>query len=429
MIGDIPFTPETDPELEVCPHTLLPEKGGEKMNINNLTISQVPQIIIRNTVNPDKGCFANMLIDATEKFSLVSLIGKNGNSLSAGNTPSILNEADVTEGDEAGKKIDYGNLCGLPSIFLLIPSLLTNDVMTQNTGDAAAFESQFTYGGGHTIELPQDEIPFIKQGSAAAEKTVFENVTAEKPMSEYVTAEKPIFKNIVAEKTMIENLTAEKTMQKSIPTEKIIQKSIPTEKTISENKTTEKNLRNIIQYDTPEAALRHMPTAENKIISVTDESTEIKAKILSQVRDKIIITAEKDLSGDMKTINMQLQPQNLGKVDIKLIFEENKLTVEIKAFNEETQKILSSSIGELKEMLSKTSDVKVIVKTYADDTRHYQNEHGNEQYFYQGQEQNQGHERQRNNYYHKHTKNTKDDIFSELINSNSIELKEGILGN
>ena len=67
MIGDIPFTPETDPELEVCPHTLLPEKGGEKMNINNLTISQVPQIIIRNTVNPDKGCFANMLIDATEK--------------------------------------------------------------------------------------------------------------------------------------------------------------------------------------------------------------------------------------------------------------------------------------------------------------------------------------------------------------------------
>lgn len=388
------------------------------MNINNLTISQAPQNIIRNTVNSDKGSFANMLIDATEKFSIAPLNGKNKNSLLTDNTALILNEADTMEGDEDGRKIDYGNPCGMPDIFLLIPNIFTNDVITQNTSNAATFESQFTYGDGHTNKLLQGEIPFIKQGSVATDKTIFKNVTAEKPMSEYITAEKPMFKNVVVEKPMIENLTAEK----------IIQKSIPTEKTMPENKATEKNVHDIIEYDYPEAALRYMPTAENKIISITDESTEIKAKILSQVRDKIIITAEKDASSDMKTISMQLQPQNLGKVDIKLIFEKNKLTVEIKASNEETQKILSSSTGELKEMLSKTSDVKIIVKPYADDTHHYQNEHGNEQYFYQGQEQNQE-QRQRNNYYYKHTKNAKEDIFSELINSNSIELKEGIIEN
>ena len=390
------------------------------MNINNLTlVRQAQQNIIRNTVNPGKGSFANMLIDATEKFSLVSLIGKNENSLLDDNTASILNEPDTMEGDEAGKKIDCGNLCGMPGIFFLIPNLLTNDAMTQNTGDAAVFESQSTYGGGYTNKLPQGEIPFIKQGFDATDKILFENAAAEKPMYEYVTTEKPIFKNVIAEKAMTENLTAEK----------IMQKSIQAEKTIPENEMTEKTVRSIIEYGVPEAALRHMPAAENKIIPVTDESTQIKAKILSQVSDKIIITAEKDVSGDTKTINMQLQPQNLGKVDIKLIFEKNKLTVEIKALNEETQKILSSSTGELKEMLSKTSDVKVIVKPYAADDRHYQNEHGNEQYFYQGQEQNQGQERRQNNYYHKHTKNTKEDIFSELINSNSIELKEGVIGN
>ena len=148
-----------------------------------------------------------------------------------------------------------------------------------------------------------------------------------------------------------------------------------------------------------------MPTtdttlAKNKI-TISDGSTEIKSQILSQVKDKIIImTGNNHDSNGIKTITMQLKPQDLGKVDIKMSYDNDNLTVEIKALNEETQKVLSSNINELRELLSKTSeaDVKIIVKPYELKHQNILNfqysQQGNEQKFYHHNELNlQGRQR------------------------------------
>lgn len=368
------------------------------MNINNLTMSHEPQNIVRNTFNGEKVSFANMLIYAAESFRSCILPGENEDSMPAHNTASILNEeGDMAEGEDF-KKIDYGNLCGMWDAFFHLVNQSPDD-MSQSVEEIPAFESQIPYAGANTSRLKD----FV-----SADKTLLENVTSEKPIFENVAAEQPAMRNMIAQKPMFESLTEEKEIQKDIALEK------PTLGSKAEN--------------FPETVLRYMPSSENKIIPVTDESSEIRGKILSQVRDKIIITAEKDMSGGTKIISMQLQPQNLGKIDIKLIYENERLTVEIKALNEETQKILSSNTHELKEMLGKTLSVKILVKSFdeSDNNRYNQNAHGSEQpYFHQGQEQNQGN-RQQKNYYNRNVKKAEKGIFSELINSSS--LKEDLIG-
>ena len=368
------------------------------MNINNLTMSHTQQNIVRNAFNEEKVSFANMLIYAAESFRSCILPGENEDSMPAHNTASILNEeGDMAEGEDF-KKIDYGNLCGMWDAFFHLVNQPPDD-MSQSVEEIPAFESQIPYAGANR-NRPQDII--------AADRTLFENVTSKKP----------VFKNAAKEQPITENITAEKPMLESLTEEKEIQKNITREKPIPESKA----------ENFPEAVLRYMPFSENKIIPVTDESSEIRGKILSQVKDKIIITAEKDMSGGTKIISMQLQPQNLGKIDIKLIYENERLTVEIKALNEETQKILSSNTNELKEMLGKTLSVKILVKSFdeSDNNRYNQNAHGSEQpYFHQGQEQNQGN-RQQKNYYNRNVKKAEKGIFSELINSSS--LKEDLIG-
>ena len=141
-----------------------------------------------------------------------------------------------------------------------------------------------------------------------------------------------------------------------------------------------------------------------------------------------------DLNG-VKTITMELRPQNLGKVDIKMIYENDKLTVEIKALNEETQKILSSNTAELRNLLNKTSevDVKITVKPYEElkyEPMH--NNRGDEQNYYQNNEQNHKNQqgRQRNKYYFENdAKQSESDVFSELIDLNYSKIKEGTHGN
>lgn len=173
---------------------------------------------------------------------------------------------------------------------------------------------------------------------------------------------------------------------------------------------------------------------QNKIINVSDESTQLKSQVLSQVKDKIIFMAEEGTvkGNTIKNVTMELHPVNLGKVDIKMTFENNQVTVEIKALNEETQKIISSNVDELANILGKSSEaVNIVVKS-----PDYRNEHqllnynhnsnqNNEQNFNQNDQSN-GHGRQNNNYYNddetNNQNNEDDSIFSQLINLRSIKL-------
>ena len=171
---------------------------------------------------------------------------------------------------------------------------------------------------------------------------------------------------------------------------------------------------------------------QNKIINISDESTALKPQIMSQVKDTIVfMTKEGPEPGtNVRNVTMELHPVSLGKVEIKMTYENNKVTVEIKALNEETQNIIASKVDELASMLGKSSEsVNIIVKSadsrYEHQLYNYHNNNdgkGNEQSLNQD-EQNNGHGRHKNNYYYnEEDSNEDDDTFSQLINLRNIKL-------
>lgn len=152
----------------------------------------------------------------------------------------------------------------------------------------------------------------------------------------------------------------------------------------------------------------------DKVIEVSDQSSQIKPTVLSQVEDKIILMAgqEKNGTGDVKYVTMELHPESMGKVDIKMTMEDKRILVEIKASNEETQKLLSSNIAELVRVLNKDGDtnINVIIKSYVpifpENLPDY-NENG-------------GHGRQYANQEHQGGDTKKDDedsTFSQIVNA------------
>ncbi|MDF2616869.1 MAG: Flagellar hook-length control protein FliK, partial [Sedimentibacter sp.] len=111
-----------------------------------------------------------------------------------------------------------------------------------------------------------------------------------------------------------------------------------------------------------------------------------------------------------KEVTMELKPENLGKVNIKMFYEGNKLTVEIKALNEETSKLLMSNSQELAKLLNKTADsnVNVVLK--------HESAYGQNPLDYN---QDQGQNQQKNNYTYsgKSQDDNDDDMFSQIMKS------------
>lgn len=170
---------------------------------------------------------------------------------------------------------------------------------------------------------------------------------------------------------------------------------------------------------------------DNNIVTLTDESSKIRSQVLSQVKDKIVFMAEEgtESGNKIKQVKMELQPHNLGKVDIKMTFEGNKISVEIQALSKETQKILSSNTEELTNILRKTteSSVNVVVKNYeSQHENHILNyNQNNGQNFKKDYDHQDEHSRQRNYYHNQDNKNDNDDesLFSELINLRNLKIQ------
>lgn len=162
----------------------------------------------------------------------------------------------------------------------------------------------------------------------------------------------------------------------------------------------------------------------NKIIEVSDESSQIKSSVLSQVKDKIVFIASEGTDGTdgTKQVTMELNPENMGKVDIKMTFENNKITVEIKALNEETHKILSSNAEELAKALNKNAETNVNITIKPHESQYAQNP-------LDYNSQNNGHGKQRNNnfYYSNESDDSEEDsVFSQIINLRTMKLNSAV---
>lgn len=204
--------------------------------------------------------------------------------------------------------------------------------------------------------------------------------------------------------------------------------SMQAEKLITEIEGQRDRLKNKIDLQVEILTTNRLTQGQNKIISISDESSQIKPQVLSQIKDTIVFMAEEGAEPNtVKHVEMELHPESLGKVDIKMTFENNKITVEIKALNEETQKLISSNTDELANILGETTEsVNIVVKSnglYYE--HHVYNENQNSQNLnHYNQNSEQG--RQKNHYYYQENneENEDDSVFSQIMNLRSIKLNE-----
>ncbi len=199
---------------------------------------------------------------------------------------------------------------------------------------------------------------------------------------------------------------------------KLSDKALPDESLfVLKNKTTnDKNMDlrgNIVENK------KHTVDVNNKIIEVSDQSSEIKSSVLSQVKDKIIFMANE--KAGMQEVTMELYPKDLGKVNIKMSLKSEKITVEIMASNLKTVNILETNVNELTKTLQNNFDSGTVTVTVAEDGLNQYNQ-SNLNY---SQHNNQG----QKNYNKQNFNNNEDNIdetniISEIINLRNLKLNK-----
>lgn len=127
----------------------------------------------------------------------------------------------------------------------------------------------------------------------------------------------------------------------------------------------------------------------NVVIKVSDASSNTAKAVCNQVTDQISINYK---AGNPQ-FQMDLHPQDLGKVSVKLAMQSGVLTVEISAANPKTQSMLMASSDEIKSMLQSTASQPVIIMEPVQDETMYQQQNQSGQQ--QQQEQQQQHQNQR----------------------------------
>jgi len=399
------------------------------MNSINLPTSQLQNSTMQNNnqlINIGKGAFVNLLNMAiAEKgtinpaeFPNITDLNMNTNTNSSANIMELLlgsnvnnfsNAADVSISDEEAicclkelnkeekdlKKANE-NLIGLLGEFNFA-NTLTNNSGIEAT-DAVSDIVNLDY-----VENTKDIISFAKPNEFASIKDVTsDNRQAINDNSAVVSSssgsEIPIKQNIQDISSLAEKLISQ----------------------VESDRNKVKDESNI-QLKFAESS-KPVFDGFNKIIEVSDESSQIKASVLSQVEDKIVYMASGETEGT-KQVTMELNPKNMGKVDIKMTFENNKITVEIKASNEETQKVLSLNSEELAKVLNKSAETNVTVVV-----KPYESQYGQNPLDYDSQ--NNKHGRQRNNYYYDNNSDNddseEDSVFSQIINLRALKLNNAV---
>ncbi len=113
-------------------------------------------------------------------------------------------------------------------------------------------------------------------------------------------------------------------------------------------------------------------TNNEKAIKISDEASIVRDSVMNQIKDQIVL-----MKADGKqTVTMQLTPENLGKLDIKMVFEKGNLSVEIMASNPKTHSLILSNISELKSVLQNSFTDRTNIN--ADMPKHHYEEQHNQ---------------------------------------------------
>ena len=155
----------------------------------------------------------------------------------------------------------------------------------------------------------------------------------------------------------------------------------------------------------------------NKIIEVSDESAKINQSVLAQVEDKIVMMAK----DGTQQVTMELFPENLGKINIKMSIEAEKMIVEIMSLDGKTGNILALNAPELTKALQNNFSNGTVHVTVTDNSLNQYNQ--NSLNYNQQQSEKQRSSRDQN--FNNNTEDIKEDFtITEMINMRNLKLNK-----
>lgn len=125
-----------------------------------------------------------------------------------------------------------------------------------------------------------------------------------------------------------------------------------------------------------------------------EDADELEAKLAEEIL--------KQIDSGNRELEVQLEPQNLGKIRIKVSYEENQVSVSVLCTESKTLKLLSQSAGDLGTILETNLErpIQILVDKQETDYLNDQQEQGNRQ-GQQGQQQNGRQEENREDFIQK----------------------------
>lgn len=154
----------------------------------------------------------------------------------------------------------------------------------------------------------------------------------------------------------------------------------------AERKTEDSGSRQTDEKATASGLYAASPTgAAQTVVPISDASTRIQRPVLQQVTDQIVYSFNQNKS----EFQMELYPEHLGKVSVKLSMENSTLTVSLSADSPKTQSLLMSHAGHIQSMLQNTVDRNVQVTDPQQSAWYQQDQGGSRQQPQQQQAQQQ----------------------------------------
>lgn len=121
-------------------------------------------------------------------------------------------------------------------------------------------------------------------------------------------------------------------------------------------------------------------------VKVGDGQTISSEKLVTEVAKNITIKTD-----GKNEYELQLDPENLGKIKVKLLFEDGKLSVSLLCNNSKTANLLSEGISNLGQAIQQNTKSEVTVnvreENYLNDNQHQQNKQNNSNQQHQKEQQ------------------------------------------
>lgn len=136
-------------------------------------------------------------------------------------------------------------------------------------------------------------------------------------------------------------------------------------------------------------------TGSRVVIKVSNAPVAEKTPAARQISEAVV----QGLKNGKQQLQVDLYPQSLGKVSVKLVSEGGMLTVELAASNPKTQSLLASNSGEIRSMLQNTTDHSSVQVAVPNQPTQQQQQYAQQQNGYAEQNARQQRQEQQSRWY------------------------------